>query len=72
MSTSISSITCMVREQDGDYLAAVEGLEESHTALLVQLKLCLALIEDENLDELHGDLAECVREAITKAEVWAT
>src|SRR5574339_339252 len=25
------------------------------------LKQCLRLMEDENLDELHGDLAECIR-----------
>ena len=36
--------------------------------LLAQLKLCLQLIEDESLDELHGDLAECVRAAIANAE----
>lgn len=36
--------------------------------LLTQLKLCLALIEAESLDELHGDLAECVRDTIERAE----
>ena len=40
---------------------------EAAPELLVQLKQCLRLIEDESLDELHGDLAENVRDAIAKA-----
>ena len=36
--------------------------------LLAALVNCLDLIEGEGLDELHGDLAEVVRDAITKVK----
>jgi hypothetical protein len=36
--------------------------------MLAALVNCLDLIEDEGLDELHGDLAEVVRDAIAKAK----
>jgi hypothetical protein len=36
--------------------------------LLDALRCCLAMIEGEGLDELHGDLAEVVRAAIARAE----
>lgn len=43
--------------KDMDLLAAAPRLLE-------QLTNCLRLIEDEGLDELHGDLAECIRDVI--------
>lgn len=36
--------------------------------LLAALACCLDMMEGEDLDELHGDLAEVVRAAIAKAK----
>jgi hypothetical protein len=61
----------------GDMIADLSGTsnQEEHACLIAAapellsaLKNCLNLIEGESLDELHGDLAEVVRDAIAKAE----
>ena len=48
--------------------AANARLVAAAPEIYTQLQFCLRLIEDENLDELHGDLAECVRALLAKIE----
>jgi len=43
-------------------------LREAAPALLSACECALALMEGESLDELHGDLAEVLRDAIARAK----
>jgi len=63
-------IICRVEEVFMDRGARIANAHLLAAApnLFSQLRLCLRLIEDEGLDELHGDLVECARAAIAKAE----
>ena len=50
---------------------AARDLEEAEkivSDMLAALTCCLDMMEGEDLDELHGDLAEVVRAAIAKAK----
>jgi hypothetical protein len=47
---------------------AQNTLYNSHHELLTQLKLCWQLIEAKGVADPHGYLAECVRDAISRAE----
>ena len=51
-----------------DTLAEMIEARQTVADMLAALVNCLDLIEGEGLDELHGDLAEVVRDAIAKAK----
>lgn len=64
-------IAMMDCEDDAFWAAELEAnanLIAAAPDMLAALTCCLDMMEGEDLDELHGDLAEVVRAAIAKAK----
>lgn len=70
--TQHTPITDMTREQKGDYLVAVEDLENSHTALLAAAKAWVAHMDDPDPEDMtfeeEDQLMQSLRAAIKAAE----
>ena len=58
----------MVREHNGDYLVAVEDLEESHSVLLAALQAVYSDIELQNVEGGSAELNLIVQAALVKAK----
>lgn len=72
---SQTPITDQVRDEQGDYLAAVEGLEFSHHGLIKALKEITQNAYAMNNPGLHEyavqrSIIEDAREVIKSAETW--